>query len=273
MCKLKKFTQIISDQDLFKFHLLLTKEGLNILNKIESTVLDTQIIRNTYFLLFYNLWNTETYKLKKYDTLIDYINCNIDKYSLEAKSLSLPEIHDFFKILPTNEKDSIIKKRESNYINELIINNILLNKFKKELNLKDCFYEILLNSFSKRKTEFRDSTGLIQSKSNDSRTCYHAYIITLDKIYFKKLDFKYQEISSEEFSLNDIKFISFVGPRHYSDFSRNMVITFSHFRDIGIFQNQDYDSRKLKEVLLLLLESKNILIKRLSTKSNIRNII
>lgn len=277
MCKIKKFIELAQTKNLFAFHTLINKEGEHFYDYLISRFEENDICYNLYFLLIYNLWFENNSNIKNFNSINDYIHSNISKFSEKAKFLSLEKISDFPSLHDITQKKSTIKKRKFNYMNERIINHIILNEFKKQLNIKNCFYEVVTNTVNSRRTDIRNLSGSIFTKSKDSHAVYYVFIITINNIFMKKLDIQYNNISNEqkyyEFNFSDLKFISFIGPRGYKVLDKFMVLTFNHFDDLIIPQSKSTQMNSLKRALLLLLDSKNIPIKHLEAKNNINHII
>ncbi|MGL4990587.1 MAG: hypothetical protein ACRC57_05365 [Sarcina sp.] len=277
MCKIKKFVEIAQTKNLFAFHTLINKEGEHFYDYLISRFEENDICYNLYFLLIYNLWFENNSSIKNFNSIDSYIHSSISKFSEKAKFLSLEKIPDFPSLYDTTQKKNIIKKRKINYMNERIINHIILNEFKNELNIKDCFYEVVTNTVNSRRTDIRNLSGSIFTKSKDSHAIYYVFIITINSIFMKKLDIEYNNVSSEqgydEFNFSDLKFISFVGPKGYKVLNKFMVLTFNHFDDLIIPQSKSIHMYSLKRALILLLDSKNVPIKHLEAKNNIKHIV
>lgn len=277
MCKMNKFADIIDRKDLFAFHKLINKEGIKFYEYITFTFEENQFSDNMYFLLIYNLWSTNTSKTRRYDKFSNYILDNFSVLASKAQVLALEEINDFPSFNDRSIKKSVRTKRKINYMNERIINHILIDSFKKEVKLKDCFYDVVINTVGIKNTEIRDLTGNIYSKFRDSHCCYYVFLVTINKIYIKNLNLNYnlvdKNISFKSFNFDDIKFITLSGPKNYDLLSKFMILTNKNFDDIIIPKSKYLAVKNLKKALLLLLDSKGLAIQDLSTKSKVLNIL
>ena len=271
MCKLNKYIKAIEEENIFTFHLLINKYGEEIFNGISTEIPEENLKESIYFLILVNLWNSNKRILKKYIDLKEYIKENIKVVYDDAQKLILENINDFLE-----QKENLKGLRKIHYMNERIINNLLITDVKAGLKIKECFYEIVLNSVSGRVTETRTNTGLIHSRStNKNLCCYYVYIITLDKIYVRGYNIYFKKVldSYKEFPHKDIDSISFVGTREMNLLERNMVLTFKQFKDIVVFKSKNLKTIQFKKALLILLDPYNLRIKKLDIHSEIQNII
>lgn len=253
--KNKKLITIISHNDVYKFEEIIEKFTPQIYQIIKKYYNDNNKIYNAFYNLLSEIWcNNISPQFVNVDFL-EYIEIqvknltSINDYNLFEKKRTFPSLTD-----STLSNESIIQ-RHLLYLREILIEEILIENFKKEVQSDNISFSKILSLRNK----IIGSNGYVYNRTLTWN--YRLYIYLLDEynIYIKPLNMIYETILDNpkytRIKISDIKSFKISN----SNFSENpFIIKYNERDELHIQKSKKIEFIELKEYLLKVLKENQI---------------
>lgn len=235
----KKLIDTLNNRDIYGFRLEIDKIGNEILEKIRDNKYDDKDVFNIYFETLKDLWSLKNNKINSVTDLEKYLDTKIEN----RKSIEDYKLFDNRKsFLSLNDK-SISKKARLNryllYLNELIIEEILLDDFKNTIGEKKIEFERVISCRKRVVTP----KGI--SYNNEINEVYiKLYLISKNFIYEKPLNIRYKNIFKDKpykiYSMNEIEAMK-------NKNNKEMIILFTDGDILAFKENNTIEEKAIKE--------------------------
>ncbi|MGL5765492.1 MAG: hypothetical protein ACRCX8_07620 [Sarcina sp.] len=183
---------IIITKNIYSFKFFLYKDKNKIYEIIRRKFIGEDVY-NVYFKIMIDLWYGKIF-LKTEMSIEKVLEIYIAKiyeapvYNLFDRRKSFPSLNDI------TLDGSILVSRKLLYVNEIILETLLLEQFQDEINEPVIEYKKLV-SFVKRNITAK---GEVYDREETIRYREHLYILTDRKIYIKKLNTRFEVYKNEE---------------------------------------------------------------------------
>ncbi|MGL4991637.1 hypothetical protein [Cetobacterium sp.] len=183
---------IIITKNIYSFKFFLYKDKNKIYEIIRRKFIGEDVY-NVYFKIMIDLWYGKIL-LKTEMSIEKVLEIYIAKiyeapvYNLFDRRKSFPSLNDI------TLDGSILVSRKLLYVNEIILETLLLEQFQDEINEPVIEYKKLV-SFVKRNITAK---GEVYDREETIRYREHLYILTDRKIYIKKLNTRFEVYKNEE---------------------------------------------------------------------------
>ncbi|WP_297634424.1 hypothetical protein [uncultured Clostridium sp.] len=235
----KKIIDTLKNKDIYGFRLEIDKIGKEILEKIQDNKYDNKDVFNIYFETLKDLWSLENNKINSLADLEKYLDTKVKN----RKNIEDYRLFDNRKsFLSLNDK-SISKKARLNryllYLNELIVEEILLDDFKNTIGEKKIEFERVISCRKRVVTP----KGI--AYNNELNEVYiKLYLISKNFIYEKPLNIKYINIYKDKpykiYSMNEIEAMKNKG-------NKEMIILFTDGDILSFKENNKIEEKEIKE--------------------------
>lgn len=235
----KKFIDTLKNRDIYGFRLEIDKIGNEILDKIRNNKYDDKDVFNIYFEALKDLWSLKNNKINSLTDLEEYLDTKIEN----RKSIEDYRLFDNRKsFLSLNDK-SISKKARLNryllYLNELIVEEILLDEFKDSIDEKKIEFERVI-SCRKRVVTPKG----IEYNNELNEVYIKLYLISKNFIYEKWLNIRYINIFKDKpykvYNINEIEAMKNKG-------NKELIILFMDGDILSFKENNTLEENAIKE--------------------------
>ncbi|WP_297522308.1 hypothetical protein [uncultured Clostridium sp.] len=257
MLKFKTITKAVHKRDLYKFHILINEYGEIIFEKLKdvSGISNTE---NLYFLLLTELWNEKEYVIEHISQFDDYIDFKLDLIKKESVCLTLTKIKSFPSLADENIDLSILKERQTIHRNEIIINSILIDNFKNEINTDDFKFKIVVPVIKRA----METNGMFYNLTHSSHYAFFIYLVTEKKIYVKSLNIKFEQLPDtraySEHNLNSLSEVKIMASESLESISREFRLEFTDSQPLILLSEYSIESRDIKNYILKYASDKSI---------------
>ncbi|MGL4742112.1 MAG: hypothetical protein ACRC41_15135 [Sarcina sp.] len=276
---------IITTKNIYSFKFFLYKDKNKIYDIIRRKFIGEDVY-NVYFKIMTDLWygkillKTEMSIEKVLEIYITRIY-EAPIYNLFDRRKSFPSLNDI------TLDESVLISRKLLYVNEIILETLLLDQFQDEINEPVIEYKKLV-SFVKRNIT---ANGEVYDREETLRYREHLYIVTDRKIYIKKLNTRFEvykdEANYKVYKFSDIIAYRFIDNRSSREkvsklsgtridslgkFERPLELVFSNGEVLTLMEGVRVESVDLKKYIASRLDYKYA-IKKFEMLRMSRNII
>lgn len=276
---------IITTKNIYSFKFFLYKDKNKIYDIIRRKFIGEDVY-NVYFKIMTDLWygkillRTEMSIEKVLEIYITRIY-EAPLYNLFDRRKSFPSLNDI------TLDESVLVSRKLLYVNEIILETLLLDQFQDEINEPVIEYKKLV-SFVKRNIT---ANGEVYDREETLRYREHLYIVTDRKIYIKKLNTRFEvykdEANYKVYKFSDIIAYRFIDNRSSREkvsklsgtridslgkFERPLELVFSNGEVLTLMEGVRVESVDLKKYIASRLDYKYA-IKKFEMLRMSRNII
>ncbi|MGL4654865.1 MAG: hypothetical protein ACRCWM_03105 [Sarcina sp.] len=249
MLKFKTVTKAVQKRDLFKFHALITEYGQVIFDKLDA-ISGNSNTENMYFLLLTELWNEKEFVIEHISLFDDYIDFKLDLIKKESTTLKLEKIKSFPSLTEENIDLSILKQREIVHRNELIINYILIDDFKSEVNDTNFKFTKVVPTTERA----MECNGLFYTLTHSNHYAFFVYLVTEEKLYVKSLNIKFEKMPDtkdySEYNLNTLSEVKIIENENLEPIAREFRLDFTNSSPLVIVEEHTIESRDIKNYIL-----------------------